>query len=234
MIGIILLFLNMVMASDYSDFYNITGKDYIKAFVKDLSGLTSSSIFYSARTLGFGGFSVTYKTNYLFKPSVKNKVFEKNKAVNISFLQVETGLPYRIDTFLMAGGNDGYNVIGGGIKYGLKNVTDEKYGINLALFAYSHMGLYKHFYLVSVGSRLALSMKLSNVFIPFIGGGFDSFKFKIKSHSDPLLVDYALYDKIYTATCGVRLKFGWFNLAAAYEIYNTGRDSFSGSMGIRF
>lgn len=234
MIGILLLFFTKLVASDYSGFYNVAGKDNIRAFSKDLSALTSSSIFYSARTLGFGGFSLNYKRGYLLKPSANDTVFKKDNTVDISFVQIETGLPYRLDTFLRAGGDDGYNLIGGGIRYGLKAITDEKYRVNLSFSAHTHMGLYKDFYLLSFGSRIAVSMRISDVVIPFMGGGFDSFKFNVKSHSDPSLVGYSIYDKTYLASCGVRFKISWFNLAASYERYNTGVDLVSITSGVRF
>ncbi len=227
-------FSNMSFASDYSNFKNVSNTKAIKAFVKDLSFMTSSSLLYSARTLGFGGFDLSYKTSYLIKPSVSNTVFEKDKSYNISFVQVETGLPYRIDTFLRAGGNSGYNVVGGGVKYGLKKVSDEVYSLNSSISFYSHMGVYRDFYIVSFGTRLVFSLKLSNLIIPFVSGGFDNIKFRIKSHTDPLLESETIYDNIYRGSFGVRFKTGWFNIAASVEAFNNGSNMFGGSAGIRF
>ena len=234
MIVFLALFLNISFSSEYSSFYGISDRSTLNAFAKDLSAFTSSSVFYSARTLGFSGFSLNYKTNYLISPSDKNKIFKKSKPANLSLIQFETGLPYRVDTFIRGGGNDGYNFIGGGIRYGLKNVTDEKYGVNLSFSAYTHMGIYRDFYLLSFGSRVALSMKISKMFVPFIGSGFDRFKLNIKSHSDPSLIGSHIYGTTYATICGMRVKMGWFNLAGVYELYSSGANSFGGSVGVRF
>ncbi|MCX7905900.1 MAG: hypothetical protein N2446_04275 [Elusimicrobiales bacterium] len=232
-IKVICFFANIILASNYSSFYNTNNINSIKAFAKDMSFLTTSSVFYSGRTLGFGGFSVNYKNSYLIKNLDKNSVFEK-KGINISFIQIETGLPYRIDSFLRAGWSDGYNLIGGGVKYGLKNVTDELYGINLIISFYSHMGLYKHFYILSFGSHLLMSTKISNYIMPFIGGGFDNSKFVVKSHSDLAMIGNKFYDMLYKGICGLRFKFGWFNFSASYEMSNLGSYLLSGTSGIRF
>lgn len=221
-------------ASSYNNFYNVNELKSIKAFAKDIGGLTSSSLLYSARTLGFGGFSVSYKTSYQLKPSSNNSVLDRNRAFSLNFIQLETGFPYRIESFLRAGGNDGYNLIGGGIKYGLKTVTDEVYGINSLVSVYSHMGLYNSFYLVSFGGQISFSIKLSNVIIPFITGGIDSLKFKIKSHSDPSLVNKTFYDDIYRVGVGLRLKIGWFNASCAFEHEGDKRNIVEATAGLRF
>ncbi|MCX7641570.1 MAG: hypothetical protein N2Z20_02915 [Elusimicrobiales bacterium] len=231
---LVCFFMNIILASDYSDFYNTTDKSLINAFAKDMSFITTSSIFYSGRTLGFGGFSVNYKNSYLVKNLAKNSVIKEKESINISFIQIETGLPYRIDSFLRAGWSEGYSLIGGGIKYGLKNVTDELYGINIVISFYSHMGLYKHFYILSFGSQLLISTKISNYLMPFIGGGFENSKFVVKSHSDSTLIGDKFYNTLYKGICGLRFKFGWFNFATSYEIYNLGPYLLSGTAGIRF
>lgn len=232
MIFSIFLFTSLFFGSEYSKLYNVSNKSIIKAFSKDLSNLTSSSIFYSARTLGFSGFSLNYKSSYILKPSSNDKLL--NEGSKIDLIQFETGLPYRFDTFIRAGGNNGYNFIGGGLKYGLKNVTDEIYGINLSFSVYSHMGIYKDFYILTTGSQLLISMKLSNRFIPFMGGGVDTFKFKIKSHSDNFLIGKTIDDEVYKSVFGLRLKFGWLNIATSYELITNGMSLVSGIAGIRF
>lgn len=232
MIHFIILISKLFFASDYSNFHNVNDRSIIKAFSKDVSNLTSSSIFYSARTLGFSGFSLNYKTSYILKPSSKDSIFDDGSKLDL--IQFETGLPYRFDTFIRAGGNEGYNFIGGGVKYGLKNVTDEIYGVNLSLSAYSHMGVYKDFYILTTGAQLSISMKLSNKFIPFMGGGIDSFKFKIKSHSDNSLIGSIFQDEVYRGIFGLRFKLGWFNIATLYEITTNGMSILSGSGGVRF
>lgn len=229
---IIFLITSLFFGSDYSKLYYTTDKKIIKAFSRDVSNLTSSSIFYSARTLGFSGFSLNYKRSYIIRPSSKDKIF--SEGTKIDLIQFEIGLPYRFDTFIRAGGGEGYNFIGGGIKYGLKNVTDEIYGINLSFSAYSNMGIYKDFYILSTGAQVSLSMKLSNRFIPFMGCGIDSFRLKIKSHSDSLIIGTKLTDEVYKGIFGLRLKLGWFNIATLYETTTDGMSLVGGTAGVRF
>jgi|GEM_PF-5815158 len=222
-----------VFASDYSNFKDSDLKS-IKYFVKDLTKIVGSSTLYSARAIGFGGFSVSYKFSYIIKPYEEDSVFyEKNSVYGINYVQVETGLPYRIDTFLRAGGNDGFNVIGGGVRYGLRNVTDELYKVNMILSLNSHMGLYKDFYIVDYGTQLSFSMKLTSSLIPFISAGIDSSKLNIKSHNDSSLIGKNVYQSIARYTAGLRLRYNWINLSMAYDIYER-NDGFNASLGVRF
>ncbi|MGC8867764.1 MAG: hypothetical protein ACP5IO_05365 [Elusimicrobiales bacterium] len=236
--GFLITFLsNILIASDYSNFKNVTDRKAIEAFVKDLTSMTSSSILYSARVLGIHGSSLGYKISYLTEPSNSNTVFEKKKAYNISFLQGEMGLPFRIDLFMRVGGKDGYNVIGGGVRYGLKKPVEKIYGFNSSFLVYSHMGLYRDFYLVSFGAQLAFSMKLSDSIIPFISGGFDNVKFLINSHSQPLLEGEDIHNNVYKGNVGVRFKIdrlGRFNLVAAVETVSTGRNIVDTAAVMRF
>jgi hypothetical protein len=64
---------------------------------------------------------------YGIKPGDGDSVYEKNRVYRLDFVQVEIGLPYRIDTYLRAGGEGNFNAIGFGLRYGLKNVVDEIY-----------------------------------------------------------------------------------------------------------
>ncbi len=219
-------------ASDYSNFKN-ADSDSIKAFTRDIGNIVGGSVLYSARALGFGGFSVNYKYVYQIKLEYKDTIFEKNKAFGIKYLQVETGLPYRIDTYIRAGGKDGFNVIGGGIRYGLKNVTDENFKPNMILALNSHMGVYKDFYVLSYGAQLGLSMRISSHIMPFVSSGMDSVKLKVKSSNDIALINKSFYQRIIRSSAGLRFKFNWINMAMAYELYEK-RGGFNASLGVRF
>ncbi|MEW6013638.1 MAG: hypothetical protein AB1602_09600, partial [Elusimicrobiota bacterium] len=170
---------------------------------------------------------------YQIKPEYKDTIFEKNKAFGIKYVQVETGLPYRIDTYIRAGGKDGFNVIGGGIKYGLKNVTDENFKPNMILALNSHMGVYKDFYILSYGAQLGLSMRISSHVMPFVSSGIDSVKLKVKSSNDVALINKSFYQRIIRSSAGLRFKFNWINMAMAYELYEK-RGGFNASLGVRF
>ncbi|MEF3279429.1 MAG: hypothetical protein K6357_00450 [Elusimicrobiota bacterium] len=232
-IFIFLIFGQVFMfGNDYNNFKSASLTS-IQAFTEDLGNIVGASTLYSARVLGFGGFAVSYKTAYQTKPLDDDTIFNKNKAFGINYVQVETGLPYRIDTYLRAGGDDGFNVIGGGIKYGIRNVTDELYKVNIALSLNSHMGLYKYFYMTSFGAQLAFSMRLTNYMMPYISGGFDSVELRIKTNNDISLEDKSIFKKIQRYTIGMRFKIKLVNLSVAYDLYKE-RSGFNASAGIRF
>lgn len=226
------IFLSSFVNAGYNRFYN-ANLESIKDFTKDIGNISGASTLCSARALGFGGFAISYKSIYQLKPSQNNTIFDKNKAFGINFLQVESGLPYRFDAYLRAGGDNGLNIIGGGIRYGLRNVTDELYKINMVLSLNSHMGLYKYFYFTNFGAQLAFSMRVSNWLMPYISSGFDTLKLKIKNNADSLIIDKSIYDNIQRYTIGMRLKFKLVNISIGYDIYDT-RTGLNGSFGFRF
>lgn len=226
------VFLSSFVNAAYNSFYN-ANLESIKDFTKDIGNVSGSSTLYSARALGFGGFGISYKSVYQLKPSQNNTIFDKNKAFTINFLQAEIGVPSRFDTYLRAGGDSGLNIIGGGVRYGLRNITEELYKINMILSLNSHMGLYKFFYFTNFGAQLAFSMKLSNWFMPYISCGFDTLKLKIKNNTDSSIVGKSIYDDIQRYSVGMRLKFKLVNLSIGFDIYDT-RTGLNGSFGFRF
>lgn len=232
MFKILLVLYNFASSSTYSNFKDITDIQSIKAFAKDISMLTSSAMTYSARNIGFNGFSFDFRTSYQDKPSKNDTVIKKDKPFNLNFIQAGIGFPYRFDIFLRAGGNDGYNIIGGGLRYGLKNITDKTGGINISITIYSHMGLYKYFYLTSWGSQISFSTKLSRIIYPFISTGYDRANFHIECH--PTFSNENFYITLYRGVAGIRFRFNLLNIAFAYEYSNTSRNVLSTVAGIRF
>jgi hypothetical protein len=235
----ILLFIIMIsgfslkaFSSDYSNFKNADIKS-IRAFTKDLGNVVGNSTLYSARALGFGGFDISYKGAYQIKPSLNDTVYEKNKVFGIDYIQMGLGLPYRLDTYIRYGGNDGLNLIGGGVRYGLTNVNDQLYKFNVMISLNYNMGLYKDFYILDYGAQLAVSMKLSNYVIPYVSGGIDSLKLKVQNSNTSELEGKRIYDDIERYTVGLRFKIKWFNISAAYDLYDT-RSGFNASLGARF
>lgn len=229
---ILSVFIQNLFSSSYSNFKNADLKS-IKAFTKDMGNIIDSSSLYSARALGFSGFAVSYKGSYQIKPSINNLILEKNRVFGINYLQFEIGLPYRLDSYIRAGGNDGLNIIGGGIRFGLKNVTDDLYSPNLILSLNSHMALYKYFYILEYGGGLAFSMRLSNYFMPYIFAGVSSVKLNIKDNVNNALIGKSIYELSQKYTAGFRLKIKWINISGGYTLFKE-RTGFDFSCGFRF
>ncbi len=219
-------------SSDFSKFES-SDINSIKAFARDIGNVIGGSTLYSARALGFGGFGVSYKGSYQIKPEKNDGVLEKNKVFGINYIQIENGLPYRIDSFLRAGVDDNFNVIGGGLRYGVISVTDELYKPNVIFSLSSHMGLHRDFYIVSYGALVAVSLRITNGIVPFFASGVDSLKLVVKSHTDSNLIDKKIYDKVIRNSFGFRFRYKFLNLSMAYNIYEK-RDGFDISGGIRF
>jgi hypothetical protein len=228
---IFFLFCNLIFAGDYSNFKNITSKD-AKYFAADIGGLAGSGVSYTARSLGFSGFDVSFKTAYQIKPSKDNKVMDKDRSFGLNMTQVEIGMPYRIDTFIRGGFGDKIALVGGGMKYGLWKIKDDLYFVNGDLVLNTNMINNPDFYLIQYGAQIFFSMNCGAV-RPYLGFGFDSSKLNIQNANDSSLIDKEYTNFKERATLGLRLKMKWFNLATAYN-YLHGENGVEGSLGIRF
>jgi hypothetical protein len=225
--------LSVNLYSKNYDNFKVSDISSINEFTYDISKVLTSGSINSARVLGFGGFALSYKSVYGIKPGNGDSVYEKNRVYRLDFVQVEIGLPYRIDTYLRAGGEGNFNAIGFGLRYGLKNVVDEIYKPNLILGLGSNIGLQKYFYIVNYNAQIALSLKITNVIRPFASAGFSYSELNIKNNDDITLVGKNIYKNFPFYTLGLRFKFKWFNISMAYDIYEK-EDGFNTSVGVRF
>lgn len=223
----LLLGLSTAGAADYDGFQAATAAS-LKPFARDLGGLLGSGSNQTARPLGFSGFDIGVRAVAQFTPSHGNVALKKNNIFGLGFVQAEIGMPYRIDGFVRGGAYEGLAVAGGGLRYGLWNVSDEKYRVNAMLVAMGNLAAHKYFYAVHFNTSLVCSLNVP-VVAPYIGAGYDFTRLEAQSPT----LDQRVYVAEPRFTAGLRAKFKLGYIASGYT-YTHDRGLVNASAGFRF
>ncbi|MBI5743602.1 MAG: hypothetical protein HY952_03550 [Elusimicrobia bacterium] len=204
----------------------------LKPFARDLGGLLGSGSNQTARPLGFSGFDVGVRAAAQFNPSHGDTVLKKDNTFGLGFIQAEIGMPYRVDGFVRGGAYEGMAVAGGGLRYGLWNVSDEKYHINAMLVAMGNMAAHRYFYAVHFNGGLVCSLNVP-VVSPYIGAAYDLTRLEAQATGDPALSGkkVSVAEPRFTAGLRAKLKLGY--LAAGFT-YTHDRPLVNASAGFRF
>lgn len=226
-----LLGLSCAAAADYNNFYGLTPGS-LKPFARDLGSLLGSGSNQTARPLGFAGFDIGVRGVAQFDPSSGNTVLRKNNLFGMGFVQAEIGMPYRIDGFVRGGAFEGVSVAGGGLRYGLWNVSDEKYKINAMLVGMANMATHRYFYAIHFNTALVCSINMP-VIAPYLGAGYDFTKLEAQNVSDGTLVgkQVRVAEPRFTAGLRAKMKLGYL---AAGITYTHDRSLVNASAGFRF
>jgi len=224
-------FQTFAFGTNFSTFYDIKS-DSLKPFALDIGGLLGSGANHTARSLGFSGFDLGYKEIVQLKPSAGNGVFKSKRALNFGWVQAEIGMPYRIDGFIKAGNYNGMTIAGGGLRYGIRRISDEVGYWQCMIEAMTNMAVHKYFYATHFSSMLYLS-KNGKKASPYIGAGFDNTKLVVNKAADASLIGkkvYALEERFVLGT-EFKFRFFYFSLDANYTHDRLG---FLGGAGMRF
>jgi hypothetical protein len=226
-----LLGLSCASAANYDNFRNLTPGS-LKPFARDLGSLLGSGSNQTARPLGFAGFDFGVRGVAQFKPSSGNTLLKKNNLFGMGFVQAEIGMPYRIDGFVRGGAFEGISVAGGGLRYGLWNVSDEKYKINAMWVGMANMATHKYFYAIHFNTALVCSINVP-VVAPYLGVGYDFTKFEAQNVADGTLVGKQVHvaEPRFTAGLRVKMKLGYL---AGGITYTHERSLVNASAGFRF
>lgn len=218
-------------AANYDNFYNVSAPA-LKPFARDLGGLLGSGSNQTARPLGFAGFDAGVRGVAQLRPSQGNTVLKKNNLFGLGLVQAEIGMPYRIDGFVRAGAFEGIAVAGGGLRYGLWNVSDEKYKINATLVGMANMAAQRYFYAVHFNASVVVSVNVP-VLAPFFGAGYDFTRLQAQTVKDNTLIgkNTRVQEPRFTAGLRAKLKLGYL---AAGLTYTHDRALVNGSAGFRF
>lgn len=219
-------------SAGYYDNFRFADKQAIKPFARDLGTMLGTGTANTARALGFSGFDIGIHGGAMLKPSKANTVLKDSKAIGMGFVQLEIGMPYRIDGFIRGNEYEGVAVAGGGLRYGLWNVSDEKYKINAAITLLGNMATGKNFYAVHWNSTLVMSMNLPIV-SPYISCGVDSTYLEAQSMADPALDDTSVRTTMPRYTAGLRAKFGLVYMSGE-AAYTHGEMALGAGAGFRF
>ena len=228
---LLLLSVSCASAAEYDNFAVITAAG-LKPFARDLGGLLGSGLNQTARPLGFSGFDVGVRGVAQLKPSRGNTALKKNSVFGLGFMQAEIGMPYRIDGFVRAASYEGLTVAGGGLRYGLWNVSDQKNHVNAMLVALADLAAHRCFYAVHYNATLVFSLNRP-VFSPYIGAGMDSTRLEAQAVTVPALQGKSVTTVMPRYSAGLRARFNLIYLAAG-ATYTHGRTLYNASTGIRF
>ncbi len=226
-----LLGLSCAAAANYDNFRGVTPAA-LKPFARDLGGLLGSGTNQTARPLGFAGFDIGVRGVTQFNPSSGNSVLKKNNLFGLGFVQAEIGMPYRIDGFVRGGAFEGVAVAGGGLRYGLWNLSDEKYKINAMLVGMANMATHRYFNAVHFNTGLVISINVP-VVSPFIGFAYDMTRFQAQGVNDVSLAGKKVYVSAARYTAGMRVKIKLGYLAGGIT-YTHDRSLANASAGFRF
>lgn len=226
-----LLGLSCASAADYDNFRNLAPGG-LKPFARDVGSLLGSGSNQTARPLGFAGFDIGVRGVAQFRPSSGNNVLKKNNMFGLGVVQAEIGMPYRIDGFVRGGAFEGISMAGGGLRYGLWNLSDEKYKINAMLVGMANMATHRYFYAVHFNTGLVLSINVP-VAAPYLGVAYDFTRFEAQAVNDASLVGKKVSVSAARFTAGVRLKLKLGYLACGLT-YTHDRSLVNASAGFRF
>lgn len=218
-------------AAGYDGFYNVTA-GALKPFARDIGGLLGSGSNQTARPLGFAGFDIGVRAMSQFNPSHGNSVLRKNNIFGLGVIQAEIGMPYRIDGFVRGGVFEGIAVAGGGLRYGLWNVSDEKYKVNATLVGMANLAAHRYFYAVHFNTSFVCSVNVP-VAAPFVGIGYDFTRLEAQTVADPSLTGKQVRVSEPRFTAGLRAKMRLGYLAAGLT-YTHDRPLVNASAGFRF
>jgi hypothetical protein len=218
-------------AGYFDNFKGVSAAD-IKPFARDLGSLLGSGTANTARSLGFSGFDIGAHSGIMLKPSKDNKVLDDNKAIGIGLVQLEIGMPYRIDGFIRGNEYEGVAVAGGGLRYGLWNVSDETFKVNAAIVGMGNMVSAKSFYAVHWNATLIMSMNLP-VVSPYISAGVDETYLVAQSVEDNTLEGKSVRTTMPRYAAGLRAKFG-LGYISGEAAYTHGEMVIGAGAGVRF
>lgn len=217
-------------AEGYDDFINVSEAG-LKPFARDIGGLLGAASNHTARSLGFSGFDMGFRTAMQLKPSSGNNVLPSEKAFGFNYFQAEIGMPYRIDGFVRAGGDDGLVISAAGLRYGLRAISDQPYYMHAMLEAFGSLAAHKHFYVKHFGSNLRFSMNLKFAAL-YAGAGFDNTALTVQNSNFGLADDrVTVAEPRVFAGLKKKVRYGYFS--AGYADTH-GRGIVEGALGLRF
>lgn len=211
----------------YYDNAALVSASDLKPLARDIGGLLGSGSNQTARSLGFSGFDIGLRGAAQLKPSKANTVFPKERAIGMAWVQGEIGMPFRIDGFVRAGAWEGMAMTGGGLRYGLRKLSDEPYYMQVMLVGMANFATNKYFYAQHYGASLVCSVNVPYV-APYLAAGFDSTRLVSNSLAGKSV---SVFEPRYTF--GLRSKLNLGYLSAGVTLTH-GRTLVQGGAGIRF
>ena len=175
-------------AAPFEDFRNLATSANLKPFALDLGGVLGGSSFHSGRALGMPGFDVRIIGSAQSRPDRDDAILRDGGVKRFGFpmLQVEAGLPFKVDVIAHGSTGTGAKVVGGGLRYGLHKSAKVSPLPDLAVSFFGDSVSHEYFSAAHYSVNATASVGLPIV-KPFIGAGFDHTTVKVKSSLSPAL-----------------------------------------------
>ncbi|MCX5786448.1 MAG: hypothetical protein NTX59_12260 [Elusimicrobia bacterium] len=220
-----------VSAAGYTNFLFALKSD-LKPFARDLGGLLGSGSNQTARSLGFSGFDIGIKSSMQFAPEKNDTILENDHPFGLTLVQADIGMPYRLDGFIRAGSHQGLTVAGGGLRYGLRKVSDAPHYMQMMLITMGDLAVYKFFYAVHFNSGLMFSLNAAHV-APYFGAGFDYTQLTPQNTNNTAFIGKTIYVFEPRYTFGLKVKLNLAYLSGGLT-FTHGRTLANASTGLRF
>jgi hypothetical protein len=207
----------------------------LKPFARDIGGLVGSGIYNTARSLGFKGFDVSFRTAIQFEPNKGNTIMKRDgvDAFYLPWIQYEMGMFLRLDAFVRGFSHNGLTVSGGGLRWGITKINDVPYAFQLMLVGVGHAMVHESFSATHIGLGFAASWKIPRI-MPYIGIGLDRTRLTIKQAPDASLIGKTVTVTEPRYTIGINMKLArFFYTSIAFNLLHK-EPAFEISTGVRF
>lgn len=238
-IAAVLMFLSAAggrCADPFADFKRDITAASLKPFARDIGGILGSAAYNTGRSLGFSGFDVGVRGAAQFVADPGNSVFRNSGAEAFAFpwIQAEIGMPFRLDGFIRGSNYNGVTLSGGGIRYGLRKISDVPYSVQIMLVGLGNSATHADFSAVHFGASAVVSVNMP-VITPYLGAGVDRTKLTVKrAVSSPELVESETVTTEGRFTFGLHARIAQFFYITAAANMLHGRTGMEASLGTRF
>ncbi len=219
----------------FKHFKENISKESLKPFARDIGGILGSASYNTARSLGFPGFDVGFRAAAQFKPSPDDTALKRSgvKAFGFPWVQAEIGMPFRLDGFIRGFSHNGLAVSGGGVRYGIRKISDAVHYSQFMITAMGNSAVHTDFSAVHFGVNAVMSYKLQSV-TPYLGGGIDVTRVSVKSADQTAVLgsEASAWEARFTLGFNFRVaQYGY--ICAAGNILH-GQPAAEASIGTRF
>lgn len=239
MLNCLLLLLTLAapaFADQYGAFEQYADGTTIKPFTRDLGGVLGSATFHSARSLGFSGFDIGARGGMQFTPDRDDRILRNHgvKAFGLPWVQAEIGLPFKFDGFIRGISYQGLTIAGGGLRYGLRKLSDTPWSPQMLFSSVGHSVVHQHFSASQLGGSLVVSAGIP-VFTPYVGAGFDRTRLVVRSSTlDPNLNGSVVTTIESRYTAGMQFRPWTFCYIHLAYVLLHGQSGSEAGMGLRF
>jgi len=222
----------------FSDFDNNVNKADLEPFARDIGGMLGANAAHSGRSLGFPGFDVGVKMGGMVKIDRDDGILKAAdlKSFGMPWIQAELGLPFKLDGFIRGFSTGGFSMVGGGLRYGLLNVTDLPLTPQLTITGMANTLSYSQFSATHFSGNLTVSVK-ALIIEPYLGVGYDRTKVEVKKVAVGNTTATEGMTAVGTAprvTLGLNLKpLPLFYIHAGYTLIKAAQ-GFEAGVGVRF